>query len=154
KRTGTIMTCGSFAFTTNQSTTARKTAVPFSSKCCVNAAITRRCSESATRRGFASVIRDRSAVGGFARRARGGGLDAEQLRDQGAIALRAPIVRADPLAANRPLAADHERLGISGRLVRLFDAVRRIVEYLERHAKVLRERSDRILAHVVVDAHR
>src|SRR5262249_14565947 len=80
-------------------------------------------------------------------------LQAKQLANQGAIARRAPIVGADPLAANRSLAADDERLGIAGGLIGTLDRVRRVVQDLERDAEMLRERADRILAHVVVDAH-
>src|SRR6185312_670359 len=153
-RTGTSSTSGSLALTTNQSTTARKSAVALSARCSVNAATTRWRSELGGRDagGGACVMpaAPRSAVAVVGDRVRR--FQAEELRDERAVALRAPIRGADPLLADRSFAADHERLGVARRLVRVVDGVRRVVQDLECHTVVLRERADRVLAHALVGA--
>src|SRR5438128_12580643 len=99
---------GSFTLTTNQSTSARKTAAILRPICSVNAAATRRLTVFGCARG--AVIQT-SMVADHSRRTRN--LQTEQLSDERAIALRAPVVFPDPLLSNRAFASDDERLRIA-----------------------------------------
>src|SRR6185503_3048265 len=142
---------GSFALTTNQRTIARKSAATLSPIWSVTAAVMRRWIVPDVRWGVGPVIQT-STVTDHSRGTRC--LQAEQLGDERAIPLRAPIVGADPLFANRALAPDDERLGITRRLQYALDLMRIIMQDLECHAIRFRERANRVLADGVVDAHR
>src|SRR6478672_7741450 len=73
------------------------------------------------------------------------GVGAEQLADQRAIGLGAPVGGADDLLPDRPVAGDDEGLRVAGDLVVARRDRRRIVQDLEGEAEVLHELADVVL---------
>src|SRR5437870_5059175 len=72
-----------------------------------------------------------------------GNRQSEEVGDQRAIALRAPVVVRRPLLPDHPGFVDHERLGIAGDLVdrrhRIATDRRHVAKYVEREAVSIRE---------------